>query len=122
MAILFLIEYFQEFLDQNKPQIFEKYPGLTARQLLYAYEDYANDQCVVLSKDDFASEKNISNRKMKLFLELVLQGIPLNYISKQRYFMNLALYVDHRVLVPRNETEVLVDDLAKKNKKAWAEY
>jgi release factor glutamine methyltransferase len=117
LASSFLIEYFQEFLDQNRQTVDENYPGLNANQLFYAFEDFAHTERVVLDEADFSSKKNILTEKMKQFLDLVREGVPLNYISKQRYFMNLSLYVDPRVLVPRNETEVLVDDLARRVKK-----
>ncbi len=34
---------------------------------------------------------------------------PVEYIFKKAFFRNLVLYVDERVLIPRNETEQLVD-------------
>lgn len=36
-------------------------------------------------------------------------GIPLAYILKSQNFLGLNFYVDHRVLIPRPETEYLVD-------------
>lgn len=41
---------------------------------------------------------------------------PLQYIAGEAAFRNLRLYVDRRVLIPRPETEVLVDHVL-----AWAE-
>ena len=45
---------------------------------------------------------------------------PLQHILRKAYFRNVVLYVDSRVLVPRPETEILVDyllDLAPRNGK-----
>lgn len=39
------------------------------------------------------------------------QGIPLQYITKNQEFMGLPFYVDERVLIPRQDTEVLVETL-----------
>lgn len=39
----------------------------------------------------------------------LLQGKPLEYITKNKYFYNREFYIDDRVLIPRNETEVLVE-------------
>ncbi len=39
------------------------------------------------------------------------QGIPLQYITKEQPFMGLEFYVDERVLIPRQDTEVLVESI-----------
>lgn len=44
------------------------------------------------------------------------QGIPLQYITKQQAFMGLNFYVDERVLIPRQDTETLVETLINKAK------
>lgn len=49
------------------------------------------------------------------------QTTPVEYIFKKAFFRNLELYVDERVLIPRNETEQIVDIaleiIRKENKK-----
>ena len=45
------------------------------------------------------------------------QGIPLQYITNEQPFMGLDFYVDERVLIPRQDTEVLVETLIDYNKK-----
>jgi release factor glutamine methyltransferase len=37
------------------------------------------------------------------------QGVPLQYISKTSYFYKSEFFVDRRVLIPRSETEILVE-------------
>ncbi len=46
--------------------------------------------------------------KIKPFLE-VAKYKPVEYIFNKAFFRNLELYVDENVLIPRNETEQLVD-------------
>lgn len=44
------------------------------------------------------------------------QGIPLQYITKNQDFMGLTFYVDDRVLIPRQDTETLIELLIEKSK------
>ena len=43
--------------------------------------------------------------------------MPLQYILHESYFYNLKFYVDENVLIPRQDTEVLVDNVIKDNSK-----
>ncbi len=44
-------------------------------------------------------------------LDRRLSGLPVSYILRRKEFYGLTFYVDERVLVPRPDTEVLVDTL-----------
>lgn len=50
-------------------------------------------------------------KKMNYFLEQRLSGEPLAYIFNKAFFYGLEFYVDKRVLIPRPETEVLVQEI-----------
>jgi release factor glutamine methyltransferase len=52
-----------------------------------------------------AKEENL----VKEFIKLKSKGFPLDYILQNTPFYKDDFYVDHRVLVPRPETELLVD-------------
>ena len=43
------------------------------------------------------------------YTELVASGKPLQYVLKTAHFLDIELYVDQRVLIPRPETEGLAD-------------
>lgn len=44
-------------------------------------------------------------------IEKLIKGIPIQYITNCQEFMKLDLYVDENVLIPRADTEVLVEEV-----------
>jgi release factor glutamine methyltransferase len=87
--------YFQEHqtvLDQN-------YPGLGLRRLLEEFCDY--------TKLDENDEVKLADHA---FIKMLEEGKPLEYINQKSHFYRSAFYVDERVLIPRSETEILVED------------
>lgn len=74
--------------------------------------------CHVLQCDKVAlilrRTEQIPESYITTYLELIRQrasGIPLQYITKSQAFMALDFYVDERVLIPRQDTETLVETL-----------
>ena len=60
----------------------------------------------------FESERAIDGQTLERLderLHLRAQGEPVQYILKSAYFMGLKFYVDNRVLIPRQDTETLVE-------------
>lgn len=49
-------------------------------------------------------------RRFEEFLDRRCRGIPVSYIRRKKEFFSLEFYVDERVLVPRPDTEVLVEE------------
>lgn len=68
--------------------------SLSKEQLFSAYPD-------LMSKEDFLIFDNL--------LEQRLGGFPVSYIRKRKEFYSLEFYVDNRVLVPRPDTEIVID-------------
>lgn len=50
-------------------------------------------------------------------IEKLLQGIPLQHITHQQEFMKMDFYVNKEVLIPRPDTEVLVEEVLRNCKK-----
>ena len=65
-------------------------------------------------------DNNVKRWDMKInkFNEMLVKRVkhmPLQYILNESYFYNLKFYVDENVLIPRQDTEVLVDNVIKDN-------
>lgn len=54
------------------------------------------------------------------YIELLKQGEPIEHITHQKEFMKLNFYVDENVLIPRQDTEVLVEEVIQIAKKIKA--
>lgn len=58
-------------------------------------------------------EQRLTQKERNSFQKLVerrLSQEPLAYIRKNQEFYNIQFYIDHRVLIPRPETELLVEE------------
>ena len=56
--------------------------------------------------------------KINKFNEMMVKRVkhmPLQYILNEAYFYNLKFFVDENVLIPRQDTEILVDNVIKDN-------
>jgi release factor glutamine methyltransferase len=49
-------------------------------------------------------------RRFQEFLDRRCRGIPVSYIRRKKEFFSLEFFVDERVLVPRPDTELLVEE------------
>ncbi len=87
---------------------------ITDSQLLIAYT-------LKIPRWKLITEKNmeISNEQVAKILNLInlrAKGIPVAYITKRKEFFGIKFYVDERVLIPRPETEILVEKVIEKLK------
>ena len=53
-------------------------------------------------------------------IKKLIEGIPLQHITHRQEFMKLMFYVDENVLIPRPDTEILVEEVIKIAKKISA--
>lgn len=61
-------------------------------------------------------QKEINKQLEKQFFEAIQnirEGIPLEHITHQKEFMKLNFFVDENVLIPRQDTEILVEEVIK---------
>src|SRR4030042_2358839 len=57
-------------------------------------------------------EKNLTKLQVKKYISLAKRrstGEPIAYITKKKEFFGLEFFVDRNVLIPRPETELLVE-------------
>ena len=54
-------------------------------------------------------QEEMSDMDLSYLTERRSKGEPLAYILGERWFMGMRFYVDERVLIPRQETELLVE-------------
>lgn len=59
----------------------------------------------------------VQEQQYSCYLKRIVEGTPLQYITKQQEFMKLEFYVNKEVLIPRADTEILVEEAIKIAKK-----
>ena len=94
-----IVESIKEFYQANKTFLLENYPGLNEKRLIAEF-----------------GKSNLNELKEN-FSKLSL-GIPLEYITGKAYFYNSEYLVNKHTLIPRYETEGLVElakNLVKEN-------
>ena len=82
--------------------------NLKARILL-SYILKKDKEYLIINQDEFVKRESINEYMNKL--EEIEEGMPLQYITKSQEFMKLNFYVDENVLIPRPDTEILVEEV-----------
>lgn len=61
-------------------------------------------------------DREVTEEDTKHYRQMLSQRadhVPLQYLTKQQEFMGLSFYVDENVLIPRQDTEILVETIMK---------
>ncbi len=67
-----------------------------------------------LISNSLSEVKNSEEEKYIEYLEQIVKGKPIQYITNIQEFMKLNFYVDENVLIPQPDTEILVEETLKK--------
>tara|TARA_B100000965_G_scaffold8148_1_gene6298 strand:- start:7147 stop:7974 length:828 start_codon:yes stop_codon:yes gene_type:complete len=68
-----------------------------------------SDSSIILSDDIYVSDQEAS--LIEEFINLSKKQVPIEYILNDSEFYGRNFYVDNRVLIPRDETELIIDIL-----------
>ena len=89
-------------------------PKLKARLLMQYVLNKSRQYVIVNDREE------LDNIKEKQYLEeikILKKGVPIEHITHQKEFMKLSFFVDKNVLIPRQDTEILVEEVIKIAKK-----
>ena len=92
-------------------------PKLKARLLLQYVLKKPRQYLIVYDNQKLTDKEE---QEYLRYVELLTQGEPIEHITHQKEFMKLNFYVDENVLIPRQDTEVLVEEVIKIAKKIRA--
>lgn len=84
--------------------------NMKARILMQYITQKSREQLVLDMNEEISQEKEMIYFK---YLQELIKGKPLQYITHHQEFMGLDFYVDENVLIPQPDTEVLVEETMK---------
>ncbi|MBC7714803.1 MAG: peptide chain release factor N(5)-glutamine methyltransferase [Rhizobacter sp.] len=117
MSIQSLDQHLKDFYNSEKKSLLANYPGLTLHRLrqdinLHAFLNGVDSEELF----DFPYLPSRTN-PLTIFFEKLSDGVPLEYITGYAYFYRSLFKVTKDVLIPRSETEILVELAAQEIKK-----
>ena len=80
--------------------------------ILLQYVLNANKMNLIVNSSKEVLE--IEVEKYFKYINEVVEGKPVQYITNEQEFMKLKFYVDQNVLIPQPDTEILVEEALKK--------
>lgn len=97
---------------QNGMQILQKNNITTPKmksRLLLQYTLKKSRQYIIVNDNKQLTDKE--ERQYFDCIKLMKSGMPLEYITHNKEFMKLNFFVDNNVLIPRQDTEILVEEI-----------
>lgn len=79
-----------------------------SKELIFYLKEKLGLSDISIFIEDYKLSKEEKN-SINYFIEQKKNGVPLDYILQNSSFYNSDFFVDERVLIPRPETEILVD-------------
>lgn len=91
-----------------------KEPNLKSRLLMQYILNKPREYLLVNDNKELTLRQNVDYFKA---IKKLIDGIPLQHITHQQEFMKLMFYVDENVLIPRSDTEILLEEVIEIAKK-----
>lgn len=104
MTIKQTLEYAIKILKDNNIED----SNIKAKCLLTYVLAKPKEYLIINSEKELTSEKESEFNK---YIEELLNGKPLQYITKRQEFFGIQFYVDENVLIPQPDTEILVEEV-----------
>ena len=92
-------------------------PKLKARLLLQFTLNKTREYLIIYDNESISQDKEVLYFK---YIDKLIKGMPLQYITNTQEFMKMPFFVNNNVLIPQPDTEILVEEtikIAKKIKK-----
>lgn len=77
-------------------------------RILLCYTINKPKEYLIAHDDEELSDESIY--KYEKYIQRILQNEPIQYITEQQEFMKMNLYINKNVLIPRADTEILVEE------------
>lgn len=111
----------QKALSYINKELSELYPESEVKSIGYLIIEkitgFSRTQLIVNKNTIFSDEQH---HLVESFVRKLKKNIPIQYILGEEYFMGIKLQVNNSVLIPRPETEELIEWIAAENEKKTA--
>lgn len=85
-------------------------PKMKVRLLMQYILNKPREYLVIYDKKELTKQENVDYFEN---INKLIKGMPLQHITHQQEFMKMNFYVDNNVLIPRADTEILVEEVIK---------
>lgn len=89
-------------------------PNIKSRLIMQFVLNKPREYLVVYDKKELTLRQEVNYFKA---IKKLCQGIPIQHITNRQEFMKMTFFVDENVLIPRPDTEILVEEVIKIAKK-----
>ena len=97
----------ERYLNKELSAIYAERESYNIADILIEHVTGFNKSDRILKKTETLTEE--SGNKLQLALARLVKHEPIQYVVNKAWFFNMELYVDDSVLIPRPETEELVE-------------